>query len=129
MIEAIDDVKGFIRGYLRVHAKEVPAKTSKSRKEHLEVWLVGGMRRAAGLEMDHAGRVNIWVTRMAMPPALPASVEIAYKVPKGPKWTDENDQGANSNLSSYDGFYGRSIARLGVTSIADARVILGHLNR
>lgn len=129
MNETIHDLKGAIHAFLRTHGQPVPAKTAASQKEHLEVWLIGDRSRAAGLEFDHDGLVNIWVTSMNIPPNLPGSVQVTRKVPKGNKWTDANKNGANSNLSSYEEFRTKPIARLGVTSMTDADEILTHLNR
>ena len=129
MTDSIDDLRRFIRAFLSQHGQAVPPKRATSRKEHLEVWTIGVKRRVAGFEMKHAGLVNIWVTNLNVPSDLPASVEIAHKTPTGIEWTDVNGDGANSNLSFYDGFPTRRIARLGVTTIADARAILTHLNR
>jgi hypothetical protein len=129
MSEAIPALKGAVRAFLRAHGQPVPAKTATSKKEHLEVWHVGPRRRALGLEFDHDGLVNFWVTSLNIPKDLPPSVEAVRKTPKGKGWTDTNGDGANSNLSSYDDFRTRPIARLGVTRSEDARMILDHLNR
>ncbi|MFC6198854.1 hypothetical protein [Ponticaulis profundi] len=129
MKETIDDIKAAIREFLRTYGQPVEAKTPISKKEHLEVWTIGGRYRAAGLELNHARLVNFWVTSMNIPPDLPNAVEITRKTPKGGKWTDANGNGANSNLSSYDQFRTKPIARLAVTSSADAFIILTHLNR
>ena len=129
MSETITDLKNAVRAFLRVHGQPVPAKTATSKKEHLEVWHVGPRRRALGLEFDHDGVVNFWVTSLNIPKDLPASVEVVKKTPKGKGWTDANGDGANSNLSSYDDFRTRPIVRLGVTRTKDASVILDHLNR
>jgi hypothetical protein len=129
MTESIDDVRRFIRAFLSQHGQPVPPKTATSEKEHLEVWIIGPKRRVAGLEMKHDGLVNIWVTQPNVSSDLPASVKVTRKTPKGRVWTDENGKGANSNLSAYDYFRTRRIACLCVTSIADARAVLTHLNR
>ncbi|NDV52873.1 hypothetical protein [Salipiger sp. PrR003] len=129
MSETINDLKGAVRAFLSAHAQPVPAKTATSKKEHLEVWHVGARRRALGVEFDHDGLVNFWVTSLNMPQGLPPSVEVVRKTPKGKGWTDANGDGANSNLSGYDDFRTRPIARLGVTRIEDAKAILDHLNR
>ena len=129
MTDSIDDVRRFIRGFLSGYGQAVPPKRATSQKEHLEVWTIGPKRRVAGFEMKHAGLVNIWVTSLNVPSDLPVSVEIARKTPTGNAWTDANGDGANSNLSFYDGFPTRPIARLGVTTIPDARTILTHLSR
>ena len=129
MSEMIDDVKSAVRSFLHKNGKPVTAKTSTSRKEHLAVWLIGDRRRAAGLEFDNDTIVNFWVTSLNIAPSLPNTVTVTRKTPKGSKWTDGNGNGANSNLSNYDEFRTKPIARLGVTSVADAEVILTHLNR
>ncbi|MFX4300256.1 hypothetical protein [Pseudosulfitobacter pseudonitzschiae] len=129
MSETITDLKGAVRAFLRAHAQPVPAKTATSGKVHLEVWHVGPRRRALGVELGHQGLVNFWVTPLNIPQGMPSSVEVVRKTPKGKEWIDANDDGANSNLSSYDDFRTRPITRLGVTRIEDARAILDHLNR
>lgn len=129
MSETITDLKVAVRAFLRANAQPVPAKTATSKKEHLEVWHLGPRRRALGVEFDHDGLVNFWVTSLNMPQGLPPSVEVARKTPKGKGWTDPNGDGANSNLSSYDDFRTRPIARLGTTRAEDAKMILDHLNR
>lgn len=129
MSETTTDLKGAVRAFLRAHALPVPAKTATSKKEHLEVWLIGSRRRALGLELDHDRLVNFWVTSPNIPRDLPPSVEVVRKAPKGKGWIDENGDGANSNLSSYDDFRTRPVARLGVVNVGDAEHILAHLNR
>ncbi len=129
MSETITDLKGAVRAFLRAHAQPVSAKTATSKKEHLEVWHLGDRRRALGVEFDHDRLVNFWVTTLNMPHGLPTSVEVVRKTPKGKGWTDANGDGTNSNLSSYDDFRTRPIARLGITRAEDARMILDHLNR
>lgn len=128
MTEAIADLKSRISTFLRINGQPVSTKTQTGKKEHLEVWLLAG-RRAIGLEMDHEGLVNFWVAVPNIPPSLPESISVTRKTPKGRKWTDENGKGANSNLSAYDEFRTKPIARLGVTCFADAQVVLDHLNR
>nr|WP_321981833.1 hypothetical protein [uncultured Cohaesibacter sp.] len=129
MSETIADVKRAVRVFLRAHAQPVQAKTTTSKRAHLEVWHVGPRRRALGLEVDHEGVVNFWVTNLNMPRVLPPSVQVVHKTPKGKGWTDDDGNGANSNLSSYDDFRTRPIVRFGVTRTEDAKVILDHLNR
>lgn len=129
MSETINDLKGAVRTFLRTHAQPVPSKTTTSGKVHLEVWHVGPRRRALGVEFDHDGLVNFWLTSLNMPQGLPPAVEVVRKTPKGNGWTDINGDGANSNLSGYDDFRTRPIARLSVTRIEDAKEILDHLNR
>lgn len=129
MTETTADLKARISAFLRTHGQSVPAKTQTSQKEHLEVWLLGSRRRAIGLEMDHDGLVNLWVTAPNIPPTLAESVSVTRKTPKGRKWTDENGKGANSNLSAYDEFRTKPIARLRVSCFADAQMVLNHLNR
>ncbi len=129
MSEAITDVKGAVRAFLRANAQPVPAKRATSENVHLEVWHVGSRRRVLGVEFDHDGLVNFWVSNLNIPLGLPPSVEVVRKRPQGTGWTDANGKGANSNLSSYDDFPTRPIARLGVISAEDAKVILDHLNR
>ena len=129
MTDSIDDVRRFVRAFLSQYGQAVPPKTSTSQKEHLEVWTVGPKHRVAGFEMKHVGLMNIWVTSPNVPRDLPASVDVARKTPDGRAWTDANGDGANANLSAYDDFRTRPIARLGITSIADARAIVTHLNR
>ena len=129
MSGTIADVKVAVRSFLRAEGRLVPAATSTSQREHLEVWHIGSSRRAVGFEMDHDTIINFWVTTMNVPPNLPESIAVARKTPKGRVWTDANGKGANSNLSSYADFPTRPVARLGVTRSEDAKLILEHLNR
>ncbi len=129
MSKTITNLKAAVRAFLREHGRLVPAKTPTSTMEHLEVWQLGDRDRPVGLEFDHERLVNFWVTSMNIPRDLPQSVEINRKTPKGKGWTDVNDNGANSNLSGYDDFRTRPVARLGVTRTEDAKLILDHLNR
>lgn len=129
MSETIQDVKNTIRAFLRADFNPVPPKTRSSQKKHLEVWITRQDRRALGLEMDHDEVVNFWVTSVNIPPADTETITVVRKTPNGSKWTDANGDGANSNLSSYDEFRTKPIARLGVTRRADAELILRHLSR
>jgi len=80
--------------------------------------------------MDHDEVVNIWLTAMNVPPELPENATIAHKRPVGARsWTDDNGDGANSNLASYDAFRTKKIARIGVRSAADAEAVLAWLAR
>jgi hypothetical protein len=82
-----------------------------------------------GLEFDHDDLVNIWIVSMNIPTSLPETVLVTKKIPKGTRWTDADGNGANSNLSGYDGFRSRPIARLAIRSFDDAMIIFHHLSR
>lgn len=125
----IEEMKGAVRAFLHNQGQLIPTKTATSQREHLEVWTIGGRRRAAGFEFDHDGVLNIWVTALNRPPSLPAEVGVMQKTPKGRIWTDANGDGANSNLSAYDEFRTKPLVRMGVSNISDAMLILDHLNR
>lgn len=129
MSETIGDVEREVRSFLRTHCKPVPSQKESSRKEHLEVWITNTRSRALGVEFDHDSVVNLWVTRMNVPSALPPTIQAIDKEPKERGWTDDEGRGANSNLSSYDAFRTRQITRLGVSSVEDAMLVLNHLNR
>jgi hypothetical protein len=129
MTDNISNLKNAIRAILRQDFESVPSARADSGKVHLEVWRSLRKRRAVGVEMDHGGQVNFWVVRpFGVPTALPPNVERVDKQPKGRIWTDESGKGANHNLSAYDEFRTKPIARLEVKSLADARVILDHLS-
>ncbi len=127
----IEDLKGFIRATLREGFEPVPSARASSGKVHLEVWRSrSGRRYPVGLELRHDNVVNLWVARpFGIPQNLPPTVERTDKQPTGRIWTDANGDGANSNLSAYEEFRTKPIARLGVRSEADARLILEHLTR
>lgn len=129
MSETIDDVRNVVRLFLHTHCAAVPSKKVTSKKEHLEVWTTRQINRVIGLEMKRVEIVNIWVTTTNVPRDLPASVLIAKKAPRGREWTDENGDGANSNLSSYDAFRTQPVTRLGISCVADAQLILNYLIR
>lgn len=124
MTEDIAELKAYVRAFLRQNMESVPPQRATSSKVHLEVWRSPGKRRPVGLEMDHDAHVNLWLVRMNVPQTLPASIAVVQKEPKGRGWTDPAGDGANSNLSSYDKFRTKRIARLAVTSIDDARIVL-----
>lgn len=129
MSETVDDVKAAVREFLRARFQPVQPARADNKKVHLEVWETQFRSRAVGLEFDHDDRVNFWVTSINVPPVLPPSIKASRKTPKGPAWTDENGDGANSNLSAYDEFRTKPLARLGVTSTSEAMLILDHLTR
>lgn len=129
MSEAIEVLKTAVRAFLRANCSPVLPKTQTSQKKHLEVWMTKRGGRVLGLEFDHEDLVNIWITTLNIPPSTPESITVARKTPKGSRWTDANGDGANSNLSGYDAFRTKPIARLGIRSVADAEAILSHLNR
>lgn len=129
MSKQIEDTKAAIRAFLKQNCRPVPPKTWTSQLRHLEVWETLCGHRAIGLEFEHGDIVNIWVTSLNIPAALPNSVKVARKTPKGSKWTDVNGDGASSNLSAYDAFRTKPIARLGVVTADDAEAILAHLTR
>lgn len=129
MIDPIESVKEALRTFLRENCNIAPSKTQDSQKKHLEIWTTRKGNRALGLEFDHSDIVNIWLTSLNTPQALPDSVKVTRKTPIGSKWTDANSDGANSNLSGYEQFRTRPITRLGVTTVADAVDILTRLTR
>jgi hypothetical protein len=130
MTDQIDALKQSIRSLLRNAFDPVPPARESSRQVHLEVWRTAhGRTRAVGLEMGHADLVNLWVTTMNAPANLPPSVLRTDKVWDRDRWTDAGNDGANSNLKSYDDFRGKKITRLGVKTIDDARMILEHLTQ
>ena len=124
-----EDVKNSVRAFLRAECEPVPTKKAGSNQVHLEVWVTRQRRRAIGIEMDHDKLVNFWVTSMNIPPDLPASISVHRKQPTVRGWTDDNGDGTNSNLSAYEEFRTKPIARLGVSTEADVMTILEHLNR
>lgn len=124
----IDDVKLVVRRFLHERAQPVPAKRDYSQKKHLEVHLVGPRRRPLGLEVDHDGLVNFWILQLHMPRFEIAGIDIVKKQPKGANmWTDENGKGANHNLSAYDEFRKKPIARIKVQTTQAALEVLDHL--
>jgi len=133
MIETIEDLKAYVNAQLRSHCEPVPPKTDTSQQVHLSVWTKRGRRKAIGVELDHADRVNLWVVSMYAPISLPKSVIVAKKVWHGSAWRDkdhvsgEKEHGANSNLKGYDEFRRKPITRLGIQSIHDAKLILDQL--
>ncbi|MEP5168806.1 MAG: hypothetical protein ABJQ23_04925 [Shimia thalassica] len=133
MTETIEDLKAYVNAQLRLHCEPVPPKTDTSQQVHLSVWTKRGRRKAIGVELDHADRVNLWVVSMYVPISLPKSVIVANKVWHGSAWRDkkhvpgEKERGANSNLKGYDEFRRKPITRLGIQSMKDAQAILGHL--
>lgn len=129
MMSDIQSLKATLRAYLSANCDPVAPKTQTSRQAHLEVWKTRQGGRVMGLEFDHDDLVNIWVSSMNIPPSMPEGVLLTRKTPKGTKWTDSDGKGANSNLSGYDDFRSRPIARLGITSPDEAHIILTHLNR
>jgi hypothetical protein len=125
---SIADLKDAVRAILRADFEPVPSARANSGKVHLEVWRSRSKRRAVGVEIGHDTQVNFWVVRpLGLPRILPVSVGRVDKQAKGSTWTDTDGKGANSNLSAYEEFRNRPIARLEVRSIEDARVILDHL--
>ncbi len=130
MTDQIDAIKQSIRSLLRGAFDPVPPAREASRHVHLEVWRTAhGRTRAVGLEMGHTDLVNLWVTTMNAPANLPSSVLRTDKVWDRDRWTDAGNDGANSNLKSYDDFRGKKITRLGVKNLDDARMILEHLTQ
>lgn len=129
MSTTIESLKATIRAYLNANCDPVAPKTQTSQQVHLEVWKTRQGGRVMGLEFGHNDLINIWVTSMNIPPSLAEDVLVTRKTPKGTKWTDADGKGANSNLSGYDDFRSRPIARLGITSPDEAYIILTHLNR
>lgn len=127
----LETLKATIRAILRRDFEPVPPARAGGGKVHLEVWRSRtGRGYPVGLEMDHDGMVNLWVVRpFGIPKDLPETVGRTDKMPKGRGWTDEAGDGANSNLSGYDEFRTRPIARLSVRTEDDARLVLEHLTR
>lgn len=129
MNEEVAATKACVRALLNNRFERVAPNRPESRGVHLEVWRVRGRERAVGIEFDHDAVVNFWVTRLNVPRELPPSVTRADKAPKGRGWTDDQGNGANSNLSAYDQFRTKPISRLGVRTSEDAKLILDHLCR
>lgn len=130
MTDQIAALKQSVRSLLRGAFDPVPPARETSRQVYLEVWRTSrGRTRAVGLEMGHADLVNLWVTTMNVPVNLPPSVLRTDKVWDRDRWTDAGNDGANSNLKSYDDFRGKKITRLGVKTLDDARMILEHLTQ
>jgi len=124
MTEHPETLKDEIRQFLRLYLNPVDAQRVTSGKIHLEVWRAPDKPRAVGLEMNHPGLVNLWLARQHVPQALPASITRMDKEPTLNGWTDEAGKGANSNLNAYVEFRRKKIARLGVSSIEDAILVL-----
>lgn len=134
MTDTVAELKAYVLGQLRTNCAPVPPKTATSRMVHLSVWTTRGRGRAIGAELDHKGRVNLWVVSMYAPKDLPATVDVSRKVWKGSAWQDKEPNpartgrdGANSNLKGYDEFRTKPITCLGIKSIEDARAIFEHL--
>ena len=131
MTDEIPEVLAFIQTQLRARCEPVLPKKETSQQKHLTVWQTREKRRPIGLESGHGDRVNLWLVRNQAPPSLPPSVEVTRKVWKDSGWKDEvptgKRDGANSNLKPFELFNTRPIVRLGVKSVADARLILDHV--
>lgn len=128
MSDEIDALQDAVRRTLRTDFEVVPPQRATTQKVHLEVWQVRGRDRVVGIEYQPQ-RVNFWVTAQNVPRSLPATIDREDKVPKGREWIGKDGKGANSNLSAYDAFRTRKITRLGVTTVAEAEFVLGHLLR
>ncbi|WP_431299188.1 hypothetical protein [Tabrizicola sp. BL-A-41-H6] len=128
MTEDITAVREAVRRSLLLDFAVVPPQHATSQQVHLEVWQVRGRDRVVGIEY-HPARVNLWVTAQNLPAGLPSTIDRDDKLPKGRGWIGKDGKGANSNLSAYDAFRTRKIARLGVMTTADVERILGHLLR
>ena len=127
MSDDLQTLKDEIRKFLRLHLDPVDAQRVTSGKVHLEVWRAPDKPRAVGLEMGHAGQVNLWLARQHVPPDLPESVGRFDKEPTLNGWTDAAGKGANSNLNAYSQFRGKKISRLEVSSVQDAIQVLESL--
>lgn len=124
MTEHPETLKDEIRQFLRLHLDPIDAQRVTSGKIHLEVWRAPDKPRAVGLEMGHAGLVNMWLARQHVPADLPSTVTRMDKEPTLNGWTDEAGKGANSNLNAYVEFRRKKISRLGVISVGDAVLVL-----
>jgi hypothetical protein len=122
-----DELKTFIRAFLRKNMEAIPPQRAGSGKVHLEVWRSPVKRKPVGLEFGHDAHVNLWLVSTNVPRSLPATVVAVQKDPDGRGWTDSEGKGANSNLSSYEEFRTKRITRLAVNSIEDARIVLDAL--
>ena len=124
MTKDIPALKDFVRAFLRLNMESVAAQRVTSGKVHLEVWRARGTGRPVGLELDHAGLINIWLRRKDVSKTIPETVAVVQKDPNGSTWKDVQGKGANSNLSSYVEFRGWKITRLAVTSQEEATAAL-----
>ena len=124
MIEDGSALKVFFRLFLQDRMEPVVPDHVTSGKVQLEVWRSPEKRRAVELGMGHVALVNVWLIGLNVPRVLPAGVEMVKKRWKGQGWTDDAGKGANSHLSGYDAFRTHPVARLAVTRIEDARMLM-----
>jgi hypothetical protein len=121
-------MKAAIRHWLDHHpdVEPVPPKTESSRQVQLSVWRTRAKRRPIGLEFGHSERLNIWLGPLGYARELPPSVEVVRKEwdPRRSRWTDAQDDGADSNLKGYDEFRGKNVYRIGAVNLSDARAVL-----
>ncbi|UWP96510.1 hypothetical protein K3X48_05915 [Aliiroseovarius crassostreae] len=129
MTRSIDELRGFLRGYLLAHPSisEIPSKTATSGKAHLSAFRTKA-RKPIGFEFDKDTLQNIWLRAQDAPPA-PSSTKTTEKHWTGTDWKSPDGKGANSNLSAYDDFHGHDLIRYGVKSKEDAVAILEHVLR
>ncbi|MBA84442.1 MAG: hypothetical protein CML60_04950 [Rhodobacteraceae bacterium] len=129
MTRSIDELRGFLRGYLLAHPtiSEISSKTATSSKAHLSAFRTK-TGRPIGIEFDKDTLQNIWLRIQDAPPA-PSSTKTTEKHWTGTEWKSLDGKGANSNLSAYDDFHGHDLIRFGVNSQEDAVVILEHVLR
>lgn len=129
MTRSIDELRGFLRGYLLAHPyiSEIPSKTASSGKAHLSAFRTKA-GRPIGIEFDKDTLQNIWL-RTHDAPKAPSSVKTTEKHWTGTEWKGFDGKGANSNLSAYDDFHGHDLIRFGVKSQEDALAILEHVLR
>ena len=129
MTRSIDELRGFLRGYLLAHpaVSEIPSKTATSGKAHLSAFRTKA-GNPIGIEFDKDTLQNIWLRTQDAPPA-PSSVKTTEKHWTGTEWQSPDGKGANSNLSAYNDFHGYDLIRFGVKSQDDALAILEHVLR
>ncbi|UWP90194.1 hypothetical protein [Aliiroseovarius crassostreae] len=129
MTQSIDELRGFLRGYLLAHPSitEIPSKTTSSGKAHLSAFRTNA-GRPIGIEFDKNTLQNIWL-RAQDAPMAPASTKTTEKHWTGAEWKSPDGKGANSNLSAYDDFHGHDLIRFGVRSQDDTVAILEHVLR
>ena len=129
MTRSIDELRGFLRGYLLAHPNisEIPSKTASSGKAHLSAFRTKA-GNPIGIEFDKDTLQNIWL-RAQDAPIAPARTKTTEKQWTGTDWKGSDGKGANSNLSAYDDFHGHDLIRFGVKSQEDALAILAHVLR
>lgn len=128
MTRQIDELRGFLRGYLSAHPhiSETAAKTASSGRVHLSVYRTTG-GKPLGIEFDKDTLQNLWLRANDVPAHIPSSVKVTPKAWTGQDWASADGKGANSNLRGFVDFHGHDLIRLGVKTQADADGILTHI--